>query len=85
MFVREYVKKLDEETLLQIIKDKEEFDKKGFIEECILRDNAKIIIEQIGDREDNVVYWMDLLATEAYRYFAYKYLHNEAIRKLVEE
>lgn len=45
--LREYVASLTYETCIQIMKDQEQFERDGFIGDCVLREQARIVKEWV--------------------------------------
>lgn len=70
--LREYVASLTDETCIQIIKDQEQFERDGFIGDCVLREQARIVKEQVLSAQGTMItLWMDRLVFEVYRRYAY--------------
>ena len=76
MLVRDYVRHLDDDTRIQIIRDYESFERNGTIGTSELRRHAEIILSEIGGDKMKVVMWMEILIKEVYRYFALQYIKN---------
>lgn len=71
--LREYVATLDDQTCIQIIKDQEQFEKDGFIGDCVLREHARIVRDDVLKASGTmIVLWMDRLVFEVYRRFTYE-------------
>lgn len=68
--IKEYVNTLDDEIILQIIKDYEQFESDGAIGDCALRSNAQEVGFNLGIGDHMIVFTMEKLAFECYRYFA---------------
>ena len=63
--IKERIEKLSYDDVIRIIEDYEQFEKDGFIGDCLLRKTA----EDIGV-DGNIIFWMERVALEAYRYVA---------------
>lgn len=74
-FVKEYVATLSDQEKRQIIKDHETFVEKGMIGDCLLRSSATDILNKIGTNLSITVF-MNFIAVECYKFYAYKYLNN---------
>ena len=74
--VREFVKStLTEKDRRKIITNMEQFERDGFIGECDLRRATDLFKSMNHIPVDaNVVMWMNLMATEVYRYYALQHL-----------
>lgn len=71
--LREYVATLDHDTCIQIIKDQEQFERDGHIGECVLREQAGIVRDDILNASGtSITLWMDRVVFEVYRRFAYQ-------------
>jgi hypothetical protein len=65
--IKEYIINLDRETIIQLIRDYEQFERDGMIGDCELRRRANSFqTVHLG----NVVMFMERLAFEAYRRIA---------------
>lgn len=74
--VREYVENLDDEEKMLLINGWEEFNQKGRIENDPLRLHTVFFMKESGIEGDaQFILWMELIAFEAYRYFARKYIN----------
>ena len=65
--LKEYINSLDRETVLQIIRDYEQFEQVGMIGDCELRRHA---LKVATDPYSSIVLIMDRVAFEAYRRIA---------------
>ena len=68
--VKEYVKSLSDCTKVKIINDFNNFESKGSIGESTIRLHANNIMQKLSMQEDHVVFLMQQLAFECFRYFA---------------
>jgi len=72
-----YIESLDDEEKMLIINGWEEFERKGGIEDDPLRLHTKSFMKELGIKGDaQFILWMKLIAFEAYRYFARKYING---------
>jgi len=74
MTLKEYVKTLSRETLIQIIKDHEQFAELGKIGDCTLRDNVEVYMKIRDIAEPSTIMWMELVANYAFREIAMEHL-----------
>jgi len=72
MNTSDYVENLTDEIRYQIIKDFEEFEKQGFIEECTLRSETEKYMKIANIQNYSIIIMMSFLAFECYRYYFYK-------------
>lgn len=79
MFVREYVKKLDDATLYQIVDDYESFERNGSIGDSELREHVNIILNEIDGDKIKFIMWMEILIKEVYRNLAYRYIEGKQV------
>lgn len=70
--IREYVETLNDEVLVEILRDYEQFESEGVIGDCALRSNAQKIADNIGIKNHMIVFIMEKLAFECYRHFAHR-------------
>ena len=77
MFVRDYIKKLDDATLYQIVDDYESAEKNGSVDDCELRNHTNIIMNENGIDETKFIMWMEILIKEVYRNLAYRYIEGK--------
>ena len=72
--VKQYIESINNDDILwQMIADREQLERDGYIDNCTLRTNAEYISGQLGIAGYNIVMMMDRVAFECYRYFAHKY------------
>lgn len=69
--IRGFVGQLDYDECLQIMKDYEQFEKDGYIGDCLLREKSGIVKAAYGS--DSIVLIMEALIKEVYRRLAYGY------------
>lgn len=69
--LREYVATLTDETCIQIMKDQEQFERDGFIGDCVLREKTKIFMMNSGVKSFGVMV-MNQMVFEVYRRYAYE-------------
>jgi len=74
MLIREYVETLDTETLLRLMRDYEEFESKGFIGDCALREHATNLSREMRIRDSSITIMMDRLMMEVFRRMAYQHI-----------
>lgn len=77
MFIREYVKKLDDATLYQIVDDYESFERNGSIGDSELREHVNIILNEVNGDKIKFIMWMEILIKEVYRNLAYRYIEGK--------
>ena len=71
--LRQYIGSLDRHTCLQIIKDQEQFERDGHVGECVLREQARIVRDDILNASGTLItLWMDRVVFEVYRRFTYE-------------
>ena len=68
--VKEYVESLDDCTKVKIINDFNNFESKGSIGESVIRLHVNNLMLKLSMQEDHVVFLMQQLAFECFRYFA---------------
>lgn len=73
--VKEYVATFSDQEKRQIIKDYETLNEKGMIGDCLLRTKGEFLINEIGTNLP-IVSFMNFIAVECYKFYAYKYLNN---------
>lgn len=71
--IKEYVETLNDDVILNIIKDYEQFESDGAISDCVLRSNAQEVGFNLGIGDHMIVFIMEKLAFECYRHFANRY------------
>jgi hypothetical protein len=81
MQVEKFVKDLSDDTRLSILEDYEKFRREGMIGECVLRFTAWRLMSS-PHSDSHVVFWMEHLASECYRYYGQKYIK---LIKMLEE
>lgn len=74
--VRKIVNGLTDEQRLRIIADHKNFERDGFIGECLLRSTAEQIADNFGGHAGNGPLWMEAVANAAYRNFAERFIAN---------
>jgi hypothetical protein len=75
MLVEKFVQDLDDNTRLSILEDYEKFRRDGVIGDCILRRTTEQLMSSLHSNE-HVVFWMEHLASECYRYYGQKYIEE---------
>jgi hypothetical protein len=70
--IKEYVETLNDEVILKIIKDYEQFESEGAIGDCALRSNAQEVGFNLGIGDHMIVCTMEKLTFECYRHFAHR-------------
>lgn len=68
--VKEYVESLDDCTKVKIINDFNNFESKGSIGESVIRLHANNLMLRLSMQEEYVIFLMQQLAFECFRYFA---------------
>lgn len=68
--IKEYVETLNDEVLIEILRDYEQFEAEGAIGDCALRSNAQEVGFNLGIGDHMIVFTMEKLAFECYRHFA---------------
>lgn len=70
--VRQYVAKLPDDEKVLIMANYEQYEKDGWIGDEPIRRHAQAFIEQVNASESGIIMWMNAMAFECFRYFAYK-------------
>ena len=65
--VKDVVERLSVEERAEIIKNYEEFDKKGVIGECLLRSKAEYVMSVLESHQSATIQFMLFVAMETYR------------------
>jgi len=74
--LRQYVLNLSFDDLLKIIKDFEQLERDGFIDDCNLRKAAQDFRDKYGLPGSQIILWMDRIAHDCYRIIAEKALEE---------
>jgi len=74
--LRQYVLNLSFDDLLKIIKDFEQLERDGFIDDCALRKSAQDFRDKYGLPGSQIILWMDRIAHYCYRIIAEKALEE---------
>ena len=74
--VQRIVNGLTDEQRLQIIADHKNFERDGFIGDCLLRSTAQQIADTFGGFGGSAPIWMEQVANAAYRNFAERFIAN---------
>lgn len=74
--LQSFVESLTDNEKIQILAEREVFERDGSIGDCLLRQSAKNYMKQIGIPETNVVICMVIIAAGIDRYFAKLYLQG---------
>ena len=76
--VREFVTTLDDATKRQIIIDMEQFELNGFIGQSVIRTvTERMMVDELATNNDfHVVMWMNTLANEIYRFYAFQFIEH---------
>lgn len=69
-------KSFSDATMLQCIRDYEQYEKDGFIGDCTLREVAEATFTDL--HRDKIILWMQQVAFEAYRRFANYYISSNS-------
>jgi hypothetical protein len=73
MKIRNYTEKLSFEELKEIFSNYEEFEKNGMIGDCLLRTLTQRILTDLNNEQlHTLVLWMDIVATDCYRFVTEK-------------
>ena len=76
-----FLSTLTEEKMIQIISEYEQFEKDGFIGECLLREKVTQYESMLGYGTNYTTVNMINIATSCYRYFSNKYFDIFGIKK----
>ena len=86
---RKFVARLKNSDKIQLIHDFEQFERDGFIDECLLRQQTRKFIDEIGASGEVVVLFMSILALECYRHFTHRYFNEvaaaEGLERILEQ
>jgi len=75
--LEQFAAKISDADKMQIVADYEQFAKDGFIGTCTLRTTAREWLELLGgDSGCSIVWTMNSIAMECFKYFAKKYLND---------
>lgn len=72
MKVRDFTKKLKWDEKLEIIKNFKELEKKGVLGNCLLREFSRKVEFAFTQKNENVIWWMNLVVNDIYRMIAEK-------------
>lgn len=76
MLVRQYVNALSVEEIKEILFSYEKYEIQGFIGDEPIRVRACEMLVKSNISSDNIIFWMDVLGKECYRYFALRFLNK---------
>lgn len=71
--VREHIESLSIPDIEELVKEWEQFEKDGFIGDCLLRKHAEYLIESCGHQKHMITIWMRDIAFECYRKLSIEY------------
>ena len=70
------VNSLSDAQRIQIINDHRQFERDGFIGNCLLRSTAQQVADTFGGHGGMAAIWMEQVANAAYRNFALRFIEG---------
>ena len=80
-YVSKLIETLSDKERFQIIADHKQFERDGFIGDCMLRSTAARVADNFGGFAGSAPIWMEAVANACYRYYAELFIQSEDFRR----